>query len=341
MKRLILTLGLGLALLTAPATAQGVLINELFLGVPDYCEIVNLSAAPVDIGGWSLIMTDDPTAVTTFVFPAGTILAPNQLAVVAENTSNPSVPAGTLRFDTSNINWSLSSGGTAALNDAANVGVDYVLFGNATNLPSGNPLAPFTGSVNNSANVLRRLNNTDTDTAADWAVQGNGTDTPGVLNPGQIPVALMPDVGQANQTLAELDINNGLNLNGQPAVVGINGPFFADGSTMVITVTGEPDQPWFLLLGPLNRNNAVFPNVGSLDIGLLGPSDFSDVQIVMNGLGPSFLDQFANTGPSGTSVVTLGLSPLPPGVIGTFQAIVYNSTSTVVGITAAFEYTVP
>ncbi|MCA9321500.1 MAG: lamin tail domain-containing protein [Planctomycetes bacterium] len=326
-----------LVLLAGLVPAQGVVINECFLGVPDYCEIANFGPSAVSIAGWTLIMTDDPTVVTTFVFPANTVLQPGEIAVVAESTTAPTVPVGVQRFVTSNINWAQGSGGTAALNDNANVGQDYVVFGNATNIPGGNPLSPFSGSVNPATNVLARNGLIDTNTAADWTADPNGSETPGTLHPSQ----QTPDTGQANGALARLDINGGTNINGQAADNGVNGPFFATGSPMNITIQGQANQIWILLLGPLNRANAVFPGVGQLDIGLLGAGNPGDIQLILSGAGVGTFDQFANTGPTGSSTLTLGVSSLPPGVIGAFQAIVYNTTSSIVQITAAFEYTVP
>lgn len=340
-----LTVALLLCLLSTGGTAQ-VVVNECFTGVPDWCEVMNLSGSSVNIGGWSLIMADDPTVTEVFTFPSGTTLAPYGIAVVSESVSGPLVSVGVQLFTTTgNINWAGATSandpdGAAGLNDGSGAGMDLVLFGSPTNLPTQSPASSFSGSLP-TGSVFARNSMTDTDSSADWAVATSGSGTPGAPNPGQTVPPLVPDTGQANQASASMYINGGVNLNGHTAAVGENGPFFANGSQLSITVDGNPNQPFLLLLGALNRTNAVFP-FGNLDIGYMGASlNFSDVQVVMNGVnGTGFFDLFARTDPSGVAVVTLGLPGVTPGVLGTFQAIVYTGTSSVIELTAAFVFTV-
>ncbi len=104
MRSVVFTFLLALALLLTPAVATAqVVVNECFTGVPDWCEVINLSSSPVNIGGWSLVMTDDPTTTTVYTFPAGTTLPAFGLAVVSESGTAPAGPAGVQRF-TSPIN---------------------------------------------------------------------------------------------------------------------------------------------------------------------------------------------------------------------------------------------
>ena len=569
-----------------------VVINEVVTDATDYCEIANFGASAVNIGGWELIMTDDPSATTTYTFPAGTMIAPYEVIVVAESATSPVVPAGVQRFETgANINWVAAGGGACGLNDGSGAGVDLVLFGNPTLIPTQSPASPFTGSVNNTLDVLARNSNTDSDTAADWAVTASGTDTPGALNPGQsaLPTAPtasfsaaptsiapggmvqfmdtssgtptswawdfendgmvdstaqnpthvyntlgsydvrltvtnalgsdtltqtgfitvanlptvpytqnfnggvgslgagwsiqsttiglieigappsaspvsggdalllhasgsgtiytnqatlqidlagandallrywareaadeadaddglfisdgiqtvlaashqaltatweeievdigdvlaqngmqtggvisimfrqtdnfpiptdgliiddvqvlpppVPDIGQANQATAYLDINAGENLNGEIAVVGTNGPFFASGNVADIEIHGSVSWPYALIFGPLNRNNAIIPNVGSLDIGLLGMGNYSDILVVMDGANPvTFFDFAAFTDATGESHLQFDLTGFPVGVLGTFQVLAYQPASPFFKLSAAFEYSIP
>ena len=601
MKMILKTLPAAVAglVLAANASAQ-IVINEMVTGVPDWCEVANLGNAPVHVGGWTVYMNDDPTTVTSLVFPSGTVINPGECVLLAENATNPAVVPGVQRFTPANINWAVNSGGCAAINNAAGAGVELVVMFNATNLPPQSPAAPWTGSVplGGGANTLdfhRRTSMVDTNTPNDWTMSAAGFETPGVLNGGQTtppqspltasftatattviagsgirfidtsagvatswawdfdnngstdstaqhptyvypaagtysvkltatnsfgsatttvvnyvsvvtaptvtppytqnfgaPLGLewtlspgapsgriqlandpagiasplsggagllmdvsvvvttsitntaslrvnllatgggtlkyyvresndeddaddgvfltngvttiqltqhtgllsawtefevdlgiaaanagmaltssmqllfrqrdnnpaptdgaiyddvrvlpppVPDIGQANQAVARLDVNGGLNLNGNPALVGENGPFFASGNSLTLSFTGNPGQAYLLLLGPLNRQNAVFGGVGSLDVGLLGGSNnFSDVAVVLNGAGgPEFWDQFAKLDATGNSILTFGLPGFTPGTIGAFQAAIYTGGPSVIALTAAFEFTV-
>jgi hypothetical protein len=153
---------------------------------------------------------------------------------------------------------------------------------------------------------------------------------------------LAPPDGQANSAAASLDVNGGLNVLGQPAGAGTPGPFVAaatPGGPLVLTVAGPAGAPWILAAGPLHPHNALFPGVGSLDLGLLGAGDLSDVAIVLDGTAPGFLNSLAHVGPSGSSVLTFTLPALPPGPWLAFQAAVVNAPS--ITLTAATQVTVP
>lgn len=575
----------GLLSMSEAAKAQ-VVINECYTGVPDWCEIANFGGSTVNIGGWTLIMNDDPTASSVFTFPANTMIASFETIVVSENATNPALPAGTQRFTaTTNINWANSGAGSCALNDSSGVGQDYITWLNATNLPTGSPLAPWTGSITSALNSLYRNTTTDSNTTAGWATDSSAG-TPGALNTGQVappmpPVASftsnvtnvlpgtsvnfsdtssgtpstwawdldgdsvvdsnaknpsfnyttlgsydvtltvtnglgsdsvtmtnyitvaaapgipytnnfsaalggewnlsstgtgrirlltdtptsplsggdalvmdssvdnsfginsaelridyaatgggilryyaretgdeahsndgvfisngvtevrvvdhdilssawqeitvdlnieagnagmvidanfylifrqednytlgtdgvliddiritpppVPDVGQANSAFATMDLNSGLNLNLRPATVGEKGPFFAAGDTLDFSFSGDPGQAFQLYMGPLNRNHYIYPGHGSLDIGLLPGQNYSDIQIVLDGLGLGIFDYLARTDATGSSSFSVGVSALPLGVIGTFQAAMYNVQPSIVELTAAFEFTV-
>jgi hypothetical protein len=138
---------------------------------------------------------------------------------------------------------------------------------------------------------------------------------------------LEPPNGQPNSATAFLDVNDGINTSGQPATPGVPGPFFADavpGGPVTFKIQGVPNQPYALAAGPLNANNAIFPAFGSLDLGLLGPASLVDVQIVLDGAAPGFLNSLAKTDPTGSSVLTFSLPSLPPGPWLAFQAAVFN-----------------
>ena len=146
-----------------------------------------------------------------------------------------------------------------------------------------------------------------------------------VLTGAAASVPGSPDTGQANSAAASLFVNAGTNLNGEGAFPGIPGPFFTSGSIggpLTFMFSGPPSSGVILAMGALNRNNVVFPGVGSLDIGLLG-LNLSDVMVLLDGVsGSSFLDQLANTGPLGSATLGFTIPPFPLGIAGTFQAAV-------------------
>ena len=153
---------------------------------------------------------------------------------------------------------------------------------------------------------------------------------------------LVPPDGQSNSAAASLDVNGGLNALGQGAAAGLAGPFFAScapGWPLVFTVQGPPNVPYLLAAGPLNPHNVVFPGVGSLDLGLLGIADLSDVAIVLDGTAPGFLNSLAWTGPSGASVLTFSCPPLPVRTVDHVPGGVVNVPS--ITLTAATQVTVP
>jgi hypothetical protein len=142
--------------------------------------------------------------------------------------------------------------------------------------------------------------------------------------------------GQSNSAAAGLDVN------GQPGIVGLNGPFVttaSPGALITFEVQGAAGQPYVLLAGPLNPNNAVFPGIGSLDLGVLGPVNVSDVVILLDGTQPGFLNSLARTDPLGRSTLVFSMPPAASGPWFTFQAAVFNGPGIL--LTAATSVTVP
>ncbi|MCB9832266.1 MAG: S8 family serine peptidase [Planctomycetes bacterium] len=162
---------------------------------------------------------------------------------------------------------------------------------------------------------------------------------------GVVPAAGPPaDFGQANQSDAILEIRDALNLNGQKPRVGVNGPFFATlsaGEPLEFTWKGPVNRTFMLLFGALNRANEVFPGIGNLDVGLVGPGNYSDVQTLMNGLAPvSFFDLLANTGPAGSRTLSFTVPPTLTGPLGAFQSVFWDGLNNVIRLSAATEVTI-
>ncbi len=152
------------------------------------------------------------------------------------------------------------------------------------------------------------------------------------------------DSGQANQSDAIFQIRDGVNLNGEKPKVGVNGPFFVTldaGDPLEFIWEGPVNRTFLLLFGPLNRANEVFPGIGNLDIGLVGPGNYADIQTLMNGLAPvGFFDLLANTGPAGKKTLAVSVPAGLSGVLGGFQTIFWDGPTNTIRMSAATEVTI-
>lgn len=164
-----------------------------------------------------------------------------------------------------------------------------------------------------------------------------------------LTVTSVPGPGQpGDPTAALLDINGSLNANGNPVntLGDMNGPFFATASSatgLTFTFAGEPNQPIILILGPLNPDAADFTafGIGTIDVGVanpLPPFIPNNIVTVVDGTQLDFFSSLFNTGTMGQVVYTFP-TYLPPGLIGGFQAIIYNSV-TVIRASNAVELTI-
>lgn len=57
---------------------------------PDFVELYNNGADPIDLGGWKLI--DDGVLADAFIIPAGTTIAPGEFLVIEGNGSQEETP---------------------------------------------------------------------------------------------------------------------------------------------------------------------------------------------------------------------------------------------------------
>ncbi len=157
----------------------------------------------------------------------------------------------------------------------------------------------------------------------------------------------VPGIGQAPQPgVAVMDINNALSPGLAGVSSGAKGPYTTNvdvGDLLTFDFSGEPSQTIILLLGTKNPGAAIFPVVGSIDIG--GPIDPTSmlptgIVIFADGSVPSGFNPFFNTTSAGTANVFFTMPPVPPGILTTFQAALLNSTPSGVGMTNAIEVTV-
>ncbi|MFT7618161.1 MAG: hypothetical protein ACI97A_001802 [Planctomycetota bacterium] len=220
--RLLTSLLLTLALCSSTWSQgpSGVVINEVFTGSPDWVEIRNFSNSSRDLSGWKLDATFAFTSYPSFTFPSGTILRPGEIVLVLEN-SNPSPfyqtppPYGVQVFNTQfGYGWIGTSTGAIALSDSNSTLQDLVVFGTsglALPAPAGNVVYPNPPArqANNplTGNLLYRSSMIDQDDGHDWQQSSNGSETPGLPNPGQgtgpQPIAAL--IFGANSGLVSID----------------------------------------------------------------------------------------------------------------------------------------
>ncbi|MCA9323186.1 MAG: hypothetical protein KDB53_20770 [Planctomycetes bacterium] len=169
---------------------------------------------------------------------------------------------------------------------------------------------------------------------------------PATSTPLNVVLSAAPmDIGQANTATASFELAGAINAFGLAAANGLNGPYFATqaaGDSVVMTLGGPALQPFVLFAGMLNRNNATFAGVGSLDLGMSGASgSFSDLAVVLNGVAPAtFLDGLARLDGSGTQSFSFTMPSGAPGPLFSLQAVVYQAAG-LPRLTAATELARP
>ena len=188
-------LALGLVPVAQAGTPGDVLIVEVgadpaALPEPagEFLELYNNTAAPVDVGGWTL--TDNNTSVS---LPANTVLQPGQRLLVigdAVQLGAAGYNCATTPFNVATTigNGLGNAGDRVILRDATNTQIDEMSYGSDTTV--FNPSAP--DVFDNSGTTLQRNGYPagpfpDTNTAADWAA----STTPGSPCDVPVPVELM------------------------------------------------------------------------------------------------------------------------------------------------------
>ncbi len=285
-----------------------------------------------------VVLTPLSTSSNSYTVPSGTASL-RVTMVYADPAGNPAAsvarindltvrvtdPLGTVYFGNNGLmsnNFS-TSGGVSNTVDT----VEQVLL--------QNPI-PGTWTVDVIASEINQDGHVETGALdADFSLVVSGVDPA----PGPIP-----DVGQANRIGSSLQIVDGVNLNGQKPKVGVAGPFYANlsaGSELTYIFEGPANRSFQLYLAPLGVGNENFGAIGTLDVGLVGPGIYSDIQILLDGVNPiSTLDASANTGPTGRKVLSFSLPPFVLGTIGAFQAAIWDNNINNVRLTAATEVTV-
>jgi hypothetical protein len=192
---LVAALAVVLVLLCAPGrhaaaleSAPGaVWINEINTGAPDWIELANHGALPVDLSGWRIRFVskglgpyqyEDPP----FVFPLGTTIPPGGYLILAEETLG--FPCACLGGAT--ITWTRTEGLACVLEDAAGSVVDQVLIAGGNGFPAldgGQSGGHETIPVRGPTDVIRRITSETAQYGSRWASGGNPS--PCALNPEQ------------------------------------------------------------------------------------------------------------------------------------------------------------
>ena len=279
------TILITLLLLASGLNAQ-VVINEFNTGTPDFVELRNLSASPVDVGGWTVsswwaqnvnLQSDSP-----YTLPSGTTIAGGGTLVLQENgTAGAPGTIGSCAIRTgSNYNWAQSYSVVVLLEDDQGQGVDYV-YRNATQNPMSPPNLPasltWTGDYFGTGSQHARNGDLDTDSASDWSA--GGTPTPCGLNPGQAPapeVALVlgtTGVGDATFTLTTSPPIPNAEFFGLYSMVDQtpdgSGPFFGLGIDALpfLYLPLVPQSPFHSTLDAAGGATAAFPP-GTVPLGV-------------------------------------------------------------------------
>lgn len=216
-----LTVCLGFLVLASAAPGQGVLINEVHTGDPDYVEIANFGQTAVDLSNWTLRTSFGYLIYPQYTLPQGTILPPGGIAVAIEHAGGmgpplPPVPLTAVSLATGfGWGWVGTSSGSAVLADAAGAAVDVVVFGTAiVTVPPPGPSQPFANPVDRTNNdpsiddAVYRTTSVDSNGGADWVNGPDSEATPGSLNPGQVTTALDVQRLVLDETSSSLAITN-------------------------------------------------------------------------------------------------------------------------------------
>ena len=157
---------------------------------------------------------------------------------------------------------------------------------------------------------------------------------------------LQPTPGQAPQPgLAVLNLNDPLNVNGDPLSFGFGGPYFTSvvaGDLLVFEVEATPLQFITLIAGPLNPSAATYPGIGSIDLG--GPIDPmtgipTAITVLADGSVPVGLNGFFFTAANGHFEFGITVPNFPPGVQVTFQVAISASAGVSIKLSNAVEVT--
>lgn len=188
-----------LVLILPMGRAQGVLVNEVHTGDPDYIEVLNSGSTPVDISGWTLRASFGYLIYPPYTFPTGSTIAAGELILAIEHSGGgigpplPPVPTAAQTFATGfGWGWVGTSSGSVVLSDAAGQTVDVVVFGTDTvTVPPPGSSQPFTNPLDRTGNdpglddAVYRNSTSDSNDGADWSLGSDPDSTPGTFNAGQ------------------------------------------------------------------------------------------------------------------------------------------------------------
>ncbi|MCZ6691847.1 MAG: lamin tail domain-containing protein [Planctomycetota bacterium] len=179
-----------------PLPAPQVVINEVW---GDHChtggefvELLNIGTGAADLSNWTLEVYNNSMGGLNgaYTIPIGTMLPAGGLLVLWENTGTPTPTSLYVGFEMDS-DWLPGAPGCAGVDlsevvllDDTGTGVDYIAI-NDTNMANLPVNLTFTSTFNCSNHDAYRRTQTDTDQPSDFSCGGLGSDTPGMLNPGQ------------------------------------------------------------------------------------------------------------------------------------------------------------
>ncbi len=161
----------------------------------DVVELTNTSTVPADISGWSLMdhASANATARRTFIFPSGSIISPNGVAVVDWGTGSSSTATMIFHAGLSGDIWLSGDACGVILKNAGGAVMDAVAmnlgtFAAGTGVTASDWSGAGAPSPSGAAGSVRTGAN-DTNTGSDWSSSTVTTMTIGTFNPGYINTA--------------------------------------------------------------------------------------------------------------------------------------------------------
>jgi len=276
-------------------------------GTDEFVEIYNPTNFPIDITNWKIKRSSGcgTTSNTPLTFPATSIASRQHLLITGTGYS------GATDFS---VNLGVADDGGIAITDAFDVPIDQVGMCSTTTYKEGTPLAPLSGTANQS---YERLNSGCTDSgnnATDFIWNQNSSNP---QNSSSAPIACL---GVVNVTSTAADfpaIHTTTTLNSIDIMVTFSTNVNVTGFPQLILETGATDRPATYSSGDgsptLTFNYTVQANDVSSDLDYVGTNS-----LTLNG--------GTITGAVGNADLTLS-SPGGPGSLGFNKNIVIDNGS--------------
>jgi hypothetical protein len=249
------------AMLLASHAFGQVLISEVHAGSPDFVEITNCGAMPVDLSGWSLLSHNGSVAQPTWTWSSGAVIQPGAFLVIEDlgvSGGSGSQPG----FVTTGFNWSWTADSDIEVLLAGPAGEADYLYRDGTTVTVPGPYLPgtFSGLLAGAGAAIQRIVPcVDTDHAADWRIDPTTSQTPGSGPAAATLIHILSAVPSGNGCQISIGLANGTPGYGYLLVATVN------------VTAYPPPTGWFLGIDihPIELGNQIAvgpPFFGTLDL---------------------------------------------------------------------------